>query len=159
MVAERAKQLGLSMIETGAMDSRQLMNRFENFTFDRILLDAPCSGLGVLRSKPDIKYAKKEEDILSLAKIQKELLHAVLPLLNQDGKLVYSTCTVDRQENDKLIAQVLKEMDEFEIDQSFFDELPESCKELSGLTPYGLQLFPHDFEADGFFMTRIKRKK
>lgn len=159
LVAERAKQLGLSMIETGAMDSRQLMNRFENFTFDRILLDAPCSGLGVLRSKPDIKYAKKEEDILSLAKIQKELLHAVLPLLNQDGKLVYSTCTVDRQENDKLIAQVLKEMDEFEIDQSFFDELPESCKELSGLTPYGLQLFPHDFEADGFFMTRIKRKK
>nr|WP_289037303.1 16S rRNA (cytosine(967)-C(5))-methyltransferase RsmB [uncultured Allobacillus sp.] len=159
LVEERARQLGLSIIETEALDSRQLPNRFESFSFDRILLDAPCSGLGVLRSKPDIKYAKKEEDILSLAKIQKELLQAVLPLLKQDGKLVYSTCTVDRKENDELIAQVMEETDEFEIDQTFFDELPDSCKDLSGLTPFGLQLFPHDFAADGFFITRIKRKK
>lgn len=158
LVAEKAEQLGLTNIETDALDSRLLGERFDPFTFDRILLDAPCSGLGVLRSKPDIKYSKDEADIQSLASIQKELLKAVLPLLKQDGRLVYSTCTVDREENEELIREVLEEESAYEVDQLFFEELPQACQGLPGITPFGLQIFPQDFSADGFFITRIKRK-
>ncbi|WP_188205757.1 16S rRNA (cytosine(967)-C(5))-methyltransferase RsmB [Alkalibacillus aidingensis] len=159
LVKNKATDLGLTIIQTGAYDSRNLQEIHPEQQFDRILLDAPCSGLGVLRSKPDIKYQKSEKDIEQLAKIQSDLLRSVLPLLKENGKLVYSTCTVDRQENEEQVIQLLEELTEYEVDPTFFEELPDACSGLAGLTPYGIQIFPHDFDADGFFMTRIRKKK
>ncbi|TFB23259.1 16S rRNA (cytosine(967)-C(5))-methyltransferase RsmB [Filobacillus milosensis] len=159
LVKEKANELDLTNIQTGAIDSRNLGEKHQKESFDRILLDAPCSGLGVLRSKPDIKYNKKESDIHDLAKIQRELLDSVIPLLKKDGKMVYSTCTVDREENEEQIKNVLKTYPHLEVDQQFFDELPDSCKDLEGITEYGIQIFPQDFNADGFFITRLKYKE
>ncbi|SEP55933.1 16S rRNA (cytosine(967)-C(5))-methyltransferase RsmB [Piscibacillus halophilus] len=157
LVKEKAETLGLTNIHTSAQDSRHLQDIHATETFDRILLDAPCSGLGVLRSKPDIKYHKTENDIYDLAEIQGQLLDSVLPLLKPNGTLVYSTCTVDRHENEEQIKKLLDHHPDFEIDQNFFEQLPLSCRQLDGISDYGIQIFPQDFNADGFFITRIKR--
>lgn len=158
LVAEKASELELDIIETGQADSRQLDRLHAHETFDRILLDAPCSGLGVIRGKPDIKYSKSEKDIYQLAAIQKELLESIVPLLKKDGKLVYSTCTVDKEENEEVIRVFLDSHPEFKIDEQFFNELPDNLKKSSGLSAWGLQLFPHDFDSDGFFLTRLKKR-
>ncbi|GAA0495257.1 16S rRNA (cytosine(967)-C(5))-methyltransferase RsmB [Salinibacillus aidingensis] len=158
LVEEKAKDLGLSIITAKPADSRTLPDIYEKETFDRILLDAPCSGLGVLRGKPDIKYQKSAEDVTNLSGIQTDLLEAVAPLLKTGGKLVYSTCTVDREENEHVIQQFLKNHPEYEIDPSFRESLPVVCRELSGLSQWGLQLFPHDLDTDGFFLTRLIKK-
>ncbi|PKR78571.1 16S rRNA (cytosine(967)-C(5))-methyltransferase [Halalkalibacillus sediminis] len=158
LVKDKAETLNLSNIQTNPYDSRKLQEVHSEETFDRILLDAPCSGLGVLRSKPDIKYHKNVSDIEQLSTIQNELLHSVLPLMKKDGKLVYSTCTVDHAENEWQIDKVLKEFPELEVDQSFFDQLPKECQSLDGLSEFGLQIFPQDFQADGFFITRLQWK-
>ncbi|KGX93218.1 16S rRNA methyltransferase [Pontibacillus halophilus JSM 076056 = DSM 19796] len=158
LVKQKAEQLGLTNVTTGAADSRALRDKHDDHTFDRILLDAPCSGLGVVRGKPDIKYSKSEEDIKTLSRIQRELLESVSPLLKEDGKLMYSTCTVDVQENEQVIQSFLQDHPEWEVDAAFFEELPEETKELPGVSPFGLQLFPQDFDTDGFFLTRLKRR-
>ncbi|KGX85725.1 16S rRNA (cytosine(967)-C(5))-methyltransferase RsmB [Pontibacillus marinus] len=157
LVRDKAEQLGLENITAKQADGRNLPSMHEENTFDRILLDAPCSGLGVVRGKPDIKYSKTTDDILALSNIQGELLDAVSSLLKENGKLVYSTCTVDHEENEKRIQQFLEDHPEYEVDQAFFDELPEEARDLPGITEWGLQLFPQDFDTDGFFLTRLKK--
>ena len=73
-------------------------------TFDRILVDAPCSGLGLMRRKPDIKYHKTANDFQNLPKIQLEILESVAPTLKQWGIMVYSTCTITPEENQEVVA-------------------------------------------------------
>ncbi|UFU00981.1 16S rRNA (cytosine(967)-C(5))-methyltransferase RsmB [Radiobacillus kanasensis] len=159
LVTKRATELELSIIEAKQADSRQLQDLHEKESFDRILLDAPCSGLGVLRGKPDIKYHKREEDVRTLAAIQLELLESVCPLLKKDGKLLYSTCTVDKDENEQNIERFLQLHPEFEVDSTFTTQLPTPLQESIGLSAYGLQLFPFEFDTDGFFLTRLVKKK
>ncbi|WP_082234222.1 16S rRNA (cytosine(967)-C(5))-methyltransferase RsmB [Halobacillus massiliensis] len=157
-VSEKAHRLQLTSIEAGQADSRNLQDLHKSETFDRILLDAPCSGLGVMRGKPDIKYQKKEQDIFSLRKIQSDLLKSVAPLLKRGGSLVYSTCTVDTHENEQAVEQFLKEDEEFMVDPDFFTELPAELRDSLGVSEYGLQIFPHQWDTDGFFLTRLLRK-
>ncbi|UOQ93172.1 16S rRNA (cytosine(967)-C(5))-methyltransferase RsmB [Halobacillus shinanisalinarum] len=159
LVNDKATLLQLQSIEARQADSRQLHDLHDKKTFDRILLDAPCSGLGVLRGKPDIKYHKSESDIFALRKIQDELLHSVAPLLKVEGKLIYSTCTVDRHENEEAVKQFLNNHHEFEVDPTFAEDLPEKMQGSVGHTPYGIQLFPHQWDTDGFFLTRLVKKK
>lgn len=158
LVSKKAQQLQLTSITASQADSRKLGEKHPQGAFDRILLDAPCSGLGVLRGKPDIKYHKKEEDIFSLRNIQDDLLREVAPLLNDGGKLVYSTCTVDRHENEEAVQHFLKEHPDFQVDPDFFEELPEALKGSQGLSETGLQLFPQEWDTDGFFLTRLLKK-
>ncbi|MFQ3543385.1 16S rRNA (cytosine(967)-C(5))-methyltransferase RsmB [Halobacillus rhizosphaerae] len=155
LVKEKAAQLQLSSITAQQADSRHLQDKHPEASFDRILLDAPCSGLGVLRGKPDIKYHKKEEDIFSLRSIQDELLHEVSALLKPGGKMVYSTCTVDRHENEEAVKYFLTHHPDFKVDPSFSEELPEPLQKSQGLNEYGIQLFPHQWDTDGFFLTRL----
>ncbi|MDL4840013.1 16S rRNA (cytosine(967)-C(5))-methyltransferase RsmB [Aquibacillus rhizosphaerae] len=160
LVGKKALELDLSIINAKQADSRDLASYHEESSFDRILLDAPCSGLGVLRGKPDIKYSKSEQDIEKLASIQIELLESVSSLLKKDGKLLYSTCTVDKHENDNVIEKFLASHQDFEVDSSFFDGLPEIIKKNSiGISKWGVQLFPQEFDTDGFFLTRLKKKR
>ncbi|PAE16357.1 16S rRNA (cytosine(967)-C(5))-methyltransferase [Virgibacillus sp. 7505] len=157
-VQQKAEKLKLTIIEADQADARNLQERHEPESFDRILLDAPCSGLGVLRGKPDIKYHKSEQDVLSLASIQAELLEQVAPLLKKDGKLVYSTCTVDQAENEQVVRAFLKQHPNFEVDPEFQTDLPQAVQKAPGLTDAGLQVFPQDFNTDGFFLVRLVRK-
>ncbi len=158
LVNEKAMLLHLQSIEAKQADSRRLHELHEVEAFDRILLDAPCSGLGVMRGKPDIKYHKTESDIFALRNIQDELLDNVAPLLKIGGKFVYSTCTVDRHENEQAVEYFLQQHPEFELDPTFAEDLPEELRDSVGLTEYGLQLFPQQWDTDGFFLTRMVKK-
>ncbi|WP_368654767.1 16S rRNA (cytosine(967)-C(5))-methyltransferase RsmB [Ornithinibacillus sp. 4-3] len=158
LIQEKAKTLQLTSIQVSQNDARKLQSVHEKESFDRIIVDAPCSGLGVVRGKPDIKYSKQEADIERLATIQLDILESVASLLKQDGFLVYSTCTIDRKENEEVVQQFLENHPEFEVDPSFFRELPEEIRSSLGITEWGLQLFPQTFHTDGFFLTRLKKR-
>ena len=158
LVTRKADELDLSIVQAAGFDARQLQNEFPEESFDRILIDAPCSGLGVARGKPDIKYNKREEDIENLSNIQIDILSSVAPLLKKTGKLVYSTCTVDKTENEAVVEQFLEDHPEFEVDQAFFEQLPTPIKDSMGVGKTGLQLFPQTYGTDGFFLVRLQKK-
>ncbi|AIF43808.1 16S rRNA (cytosine(967)-C(5))-methyltransferase RsmB [Virgibacillus sp. SK37] len=157
LIDQKAEQLQLNIINTSQADARQLQDQYELESFDRILVDAPCSGLGVIRGKPEIKYHKAEEDVKRLADIQLSILNSVAPLLKRNGLLVYSTCTVDAEENETVVKKFLKEHVNFQVDPEFFSDLPRSVQESEGISQYGFQLFPQNFNTDGFFLTRLIR--
>lgn len=156
LINEQVNRLKLTNVTTKLLDGRQVASYFKNETFDRILLDVPCSGFGVIRRKPDLKYTKTKKDLLSLQQIQLQLLEQVTTLLKVGGLLVYSTCTVNRLENDNVIEQFLKLHDEFEIDKTMSDRLPGQVKHL--LKNNTLQIFPQDLGTDGFFIACLRKK-
>ncbi|VDG97450.1 Ribosomal RNA small subunit methyltransferase B [Lysinibacillus sphaericus] len=152
LIEENAERLGLKSIWTSSGDSRELNYTYAPNTFDRILVDAPCSGLGVIRRKPEIKYNKTEADLESLTKIQAELLETAWTLVKPGGKIVYSTCTIDKTENDGVVLQFLERHPEaLKLVPEFFEE--------AGLaTPNGmLQVLPQHFGSDGFFAATLQK--
>ncbi|WP_455675564.1 16S rRNA (cytosine(967)-C(5))-methyltransferase RsmB [Pradoshia sp.] len=156
LIDEQAIRLGLSNIETRQMDARKIGEFFEPQTFDKILVDAPCSGLGVLKRKPDAKYTKTEADLHSLSAIQLTILQKVSGLVKAGGTITYSTCTVGREENEAIIDAFLEQNKEFERDLTLVDRLPDAVK------PYvngnSVQILPQYFGSDGFFIASIRRK-
>ncbi|GIO21918.1 16S rRNA (cytosine(967)-C(5))-methyltransferase RsmB [Oceanobacillus sp. J11TS1] len=157
LIEEKAATLNLHAISAFQGDARNLHEKFEEASFDRIVIDAPCSGLGVINGKPEIKYEKQASDIERLASIQFDIIQSAAPLLKPDGLLVYSTCTVDKEENNQVVQRFLENNPGFSIDLSFRDDLSELIQHAPGWSSEGLQLFPQDFQTDGFFLTRIKR--
>jgi 16S rRNA (cytosine967-C5)-methyltransferase len=153
LIEEQRNRLKLTIIHTKCIDSRKAGDYFANETFDRVLVDAPCSGLGVLRRKPDIKYSKNVEDVQALKSVQQSILHAVAPLVKQGGILVYSTCTVDRDENDRVIEQFLQQHPEFMPEPL---SLPEAVQPL--VNGHQVQVFPQDFGSDGFYIACLRKK-
>ncbi|TCN25667.1 16S rRNA (cytosine(967)-C(5))-methyltransferase RsmB [Mesobacillus foraminis] len=156
LIAENAGRLGLTNIETKKLDSRTIQGHIEAETFDSILLDAPCSGLGVMRRKPDMKYTKREEDLSRLQQIQLDLLEAVSPLVKKGGTIVYSTCTVDREENQETVRLFLEKNPGFEGDLSLADRMPEAVRPL--IRGYDIQILPQDLGSDGFYIACLQRK-
>jgi 16S rRNA (cytosine967-C5)-methyltransferase len=156
LIKENASRLQLNNINAQALDSRKIDEQFQNETFDRILLDAPCSGLGVMRRKPDMKYTKMEADLNRLQTIQLDLLKAVSPLLKKNGILVYSTCTVDQEENEAVIRKFLEQNKDFEGDLDWKVRMPEAIQPL--IQSYDLQIFPQDFGSDGFYIACLRKK-
>ncbi|MEI3606687.1 16S rRNA (cytosine(967)-C(5))-methyltransferase RsmB [Pseudogracilibacillus sp. SE30717A] len=156
LIENNASRLGLTNIQVGQCDARSLQTVYKPETFDRILVDAPCSGLGVIRTKPDIKYNKNVEDINKLHDIQFAILEHIAPLLKKDGKIVYSTCTVDTTENEEVVRQFIKKHSNFYVDKTFLDELS-IHSENARITEFGIQLFPHTIQSDGFFITRLEK--
>ena len=115
LIEEQQKRLGLHIIETIHSDARMLKEHFGP-VFDRILLDVPCSGLGVIRRKPDLKWAKEEKQIGQITRVQREILESVSPLVKSGGVLVYSTCTIAKEENQEMILSFVKDHPEFTLD-------------------------------------------
>src|SRR5690625_6172292 len=116
LVKDKATTLKLSIIDAKNGDARKLQELHEDETFDRILIDAPCSGLGVIRNKPDIKYNKSLADVEKLQLVQGDILEEAVNLLKKDGELVYSTCTVNKLENNHVIKTFLNNHPEFEVE-------------------------------------------
>ncbi|PYI54348.1 16S rRNA (cytosine(967)-C(5))-methyltransferase RsmB [Paenibacillus flagellatus] len=158
LIEEQAKRLGLRSVETRTIDARKLAETFGGgAAFDRILLDAPCSGLGVIRRKPDIKWAKRPEDVAEIAALQRELLAGVAGLLAPGGVLVYSTCTIAEEENERVVESFLRDHPAFEPDMppvELLDRLPKDVVGASG----AVTILPHRFGSDGFFIARLRRK-
>ncbi|RUS46482.1 16S rRNA (cytosine(967)-C(5))-methyltransferase RsmB [Cohnella sp. AR92] len=160
LIAQQAERLGLSCVRTMTGDAAELPDRLPANAMDVVLLDAPCSGLGVIRRKPEIKWNKHEEDIGSLAKLQAELLEKVHGLVKPGGTLVYSTCTIAREENEDAVAGFLKKHPNYILDADWPSEIVEALKAGHALPePFSgmVQLLPHQFGSDGFFIAKLKR--
>ena len=123
--------------------------------FDRIYVDAPCSGLGLMRRKPEIKYKKAIQDILALQEIQEKILENMYTLLAPGGILVYSTCTLSLEENEQVLQGWLKNHPDMTIDPI----LPEETLAKRSLTSQGfLRIWPDHYHSDGFFIARMKKE-
>lgn len=156
LIRQQANRLHLSNVDTKAMDARTAGEAFQSESFDKILVDAPCSGFGVIRRKPDIKLGKQPEDSERLSHIQLAILREVAPLLKRGGRLVYSTCTIEKTENENVVQQFLQSHPEFEWDTSMKERLP---KALEPYTHDGhVQILPHYFATDGFYIACLRKK-
>lgn len=154
LIEQNIERLGISIVQTAPLDARKAANTIKG-QFDAILVDAPCSGLGVIRRKPDIKYTKQAEDFANLQKIQLEILANAVKLLKAGGKLVFSTCTVDKEENEGTVQAFLKEHPEMEW--ATLENMP---KPLENLQQNGmLQVFPQHLGSDGFFVASFVKKE
>ncbi|MEK4064489.1 MULTISPECIES: 16S rRNA (cytosine(967)-C(5))-methyltransferase RsmB [Paenibacillus] len=156
LIADQALRLGLESITTGSRDALELEDTLEPESFDRILLDAPCSGLGVIRRKPDLKWRKQPEDVASVAVLQGELLQSVARLLKPGGVLVYSTCTTEQAENSGIVADFLKNNPGF-APVTFSSPVWERLEETAVAAGEGIQLLPQHFGSDGFYIARLER--
>ncbi|WP_110112881.1 16S rRNA (cytosine(967)-C(5))-methyltransferase RsmB [Bacillus sp. CGMCC 1.16541] len=156
LIAEQASRLQLSNIEPTVLDSRKAGNAFIKESFDRILVDAPCSGFGVMRRKPDLKYVKTESDVDQLSRIQLQILEAVAPLLKSNGILVYSTCTIDQEENSDVVQAFLQRNNEFKEDETFIDRVPEKLKQ--NVKHGQIQLLPDQQHSDGFYIACLRKQ-
>jgi len=114
LIRKMAEKLDYKDIHYLNQDGRKLKDILD-LQFDRIMLDAPCSGLGVIGRKPDLKFHVRPESLDELEKLQLELLHSVKELTKTDGIVLYSTCTLNRKENDRLVRKFLNEEERFEL--------------------------------------------
>lgn len=163
LIADQAERLGLTSVATMNVDASTLARELPAGSFDAVLLDAPCTGFGVIRRKPDIKWAKRPEDVASIASLQAELLDQAAQLVRPGGRLVYSTCTVERAENEDVVRRFLAYAAEegWELDDAWKRALPaEPLASALKRSPEGmLQVLPHDAESDGFFIACLKKRK
>lgn len=149
-IREGAKRLGVDIISTGVMDASKPDKSLYN-EFDIVIADVPCSGLGVIRKKPDIRY-KELSEIDKLPEAQINILNGLAPCVKAGGVLLYSTCTVLGQENGGVIERFLSEHSDFTA-QSF--TLPEPLGEVEDGR---LSLYPHIHHTDGFFVCKLRKQ-
>ncbi len=154
LIDEAASRLGTSIVESELHDAAEPDPMHEAY-FDKVLLDAPCSGLGIVRRKPDIKWARENSDIRSITALQEKLLQNVSKAVKPGGILVYSTCTILPEENECIVRR-------------FIESNPEFCEDM--IAPYlpselaahakgcMLQVYPNRDGIDGFFIARLRRK-
>lgn len=149
LIKSGAQRLGLDCVKTAVNDASVFNESFPKA--DRVLCDVPCSGLGIITKKPEIKY-KKLDDTKSLLPIQKEILNTSSKYVKSGGKLVYSTCSVNPNENRKICDAFLKENPDF-ISVKALPRIERTVEEGDYLT-----LFPHKNNCDGFFVAVFVRK-
>ncbi len=154
LIAENAARLGIDIIETKLLDARKVGELYPQKA-DKVLVDAPCSGLGVLRRKPDSRWNKSPELLQELPPLQLEILESAAAAVKPQGVLVYSTCTILPEENDNIVNSFLAKHPDFTLDDinSF---LPFKRKHKNSSKT--LQLLPYKDNTDGFFIARLRKK-
>ena len=113
LIEENMKKLGIDIVKATVLDARNVNKQGRKF--DKILVDVPCSGYGVIRKKPEILYTKNRENIEELASLQLEILNSAADILKDGGELIYSTCTIISQENAENVEKFLNERKEFKV--------------------------------------------
>ena len=151
-VRENAQRLGIDIIETVAGDSRSL-TQFKG-KGDRLLLDAPCSGLGTLHRHADARWRQTPESVQELSQLQRELLDQAITWLKPQGILVYATCTLHPAENEQQIESFLARHPDWQI----LPPAAESPLAAFATSSGWMKVLPHHHHMDGFFMVRLQRK-
>lgn len=159
LVDENSKRLGITIINTKVEDASIYKEEYKN-KYDKILLDVPCLGIGVLKRKPDIKWQKKKEDIEEISKLQFNILNTCSKYLKKGGELVYSTCSIFKKENRDIILKFLNENSNFEtvkinkilkekVEKNFFLDYLVDDK--------FLEVYQNN-RTDGFFICKLVKK-
>lgn len=158
LIKENALRLRLESIKPLLGDARNVFEK-ENLSVDAVLVDAPCSGTGVLRRRIDARYRRRPEDIKALAALQRDILQQAARLVKPGGRLVYSTCTLESEENQEQIKWFLEKNQDYQI-EPYSNYLPAKINSYSTeISQQWLTLFPTAEGGDGFFMCRLKRIK
>ncbi len=139
LIQRNAKRLGISIISAERHDAR-MIDTAHMWYYDKIMVDVPCSGLGILRKKPDIKWQRSAEDLKALTIVQKTILEVASYHLRRGGELVYCTCTINRAENEDIVEEFLRLHSEYCL-----------------ATPYRT-LLPHKDNTDGFFIAKLRKR-
>jgi len=113
LIEENMKKLGIDIVKATILDARNVNKQGRKF--DKILVDVPCSGYGVIRKKPEILYTKNRENVEELVSLQLEILNSAADILKDGGELIYSTCTIISQENTENVEKFLNERKEFKV--------------------------------------------
>ena len=148
-VKENLARLGLRAKLLHA-DAAQPESWWDGQAFDRILVDAPCSGTGVMRRHPDIKWLRRADDLAALTSVQKRLLHRLWPLLSRGGRLIYATCSVLRAENDAVVESFLREHHDVAV------HAPDIS--VGRALRFGHQILPGERDMDGFYYACLKKR-
>ena len=154
LIDHRAEQMGINIIHSDLLDARKVAEKFGSESFDKVLVDAPCSGFGVIRKKPEVLYTKQMKNVQQLAKLQLEILTAASKTVKVGGTLVYSTCTILNKENIENVTKFLKGNPNFKVEKiELSGGVTGSFDKIGGLNIF-------DEFLDGFYMvkmTKIKR--
>ncbi|MGI5851318.1 MAG: 16S rRNA (cytosine(967)-C(5))-methyltransferase RsmB [Caldicoprobacterales bacterium] len=154
LINKNIERMGMKNIETQVQDATIFNPRMED-SMDRVLIDAPCSGWGVLHKKPDIRMRIEEESMESLYRLQWNILYNCRRYVKPGGILVYSTCTINPWENHKVIERFVREYPEF-VMEDFSRDLPQNIGD--AIIGEGMiQLFPGRHGVDGFFIAKMRR--
>lgn len=162
LVQEAAERLGISIISTMPYDCTYLSEEKDVLLseYDLVLCDVPCSGLGLLHRKPDIRLSMNYEKMMALIPIQRDILDNSCLRVKKGGYLMYSTCTIDPLENEEQINCFLEDHPEF-VCESFLEQLPESMRQQARIAKQAeegkLTLLPDEGDFDGFFIAKLRR--
>jgi 16S rRNA (cytosine967-C5)-methyltransferase len=151
------QRLGIDIVRTATVDWLKRRDMDFPSAFDRILIDAPCSGMGVLRRNPDAKWKRQPQAFKRFRAAQRKMLARLAPFLKPDGVMVYAVCSTEPEETHDVVQWFLKNHPQFAIDQKP-SSLPRSMAPLLNLDGY-LQTEVHRHETDGFFAVRLARLK
>lgn len=152
LIEQNAKRMGIDIIKTRCIDASKPKDEWRG-KFDRVLADVPCSGLGIIRRKPDIKLKREE----NLEQLQYEILKRAAEYVKPGGEILYSTCTLNRRENEEIIEKFLKENEGFAA-VDITPRLPEKLRRAEARKGH-ITLFPNIDGTDGFFIAGLERKK
>lgn len=154
LIDEAKNRLGIDIIKTEVFDATILDQKLVG-KIDRVLVDAPCTGLGIIRRKPDIKWSRNPGDKKEIAALQERILSVASKYVKKGGVLVYSTCTIEPEENEEMVERFIKENGDFYLDD-LSGLVPQTLKK-EGLNKGYLQLYPNVDGVDGFFIARMIR--
>lgn len=151
LVKENYERLGITNIKLAQMDATKLDAKLVSYA-DRVLLDVPCSGIGIIRKKPEIKWTKKRKDLKEIVEVQREILENAWEYLKTGGVMVYSTCTLNKEENEENIKWFLSKHKDATIEKVFIGKGANLCYNQMGT----LTILPNEY-MDGFFVAKIKK--
>ncbi|MDD7793742.1 16S rRNA (cytosine(967)-C(5))-methyltransferase RsmB [Clostridium sp. 'White wine YQ'] len=153
LIKDNAKRLGIEIIKTEEQDATEYNSSLEN-TFDRVLLDVPCSGLGIIRKKPEIKWQKDLKSLKEIQSIQKKILDNAWKYLKPGGIMVYSTCTLNKAENEENVRYLLNNNEDCQIEKIYIGTLPNFIYNEEGT----LTILPNEY-MDGFFIGKLRKRQ
>lgn len=149
LIEKYATRMHVDNVHAICQDSKEEVEAFKN-AFDAVLIDAPCSGYGVVNANPDIKYFRAENDITTLSITQLEILKNCAAYVKKGGYLYYSTCSIFKAENDLVVQQFLEKYPEFQVEEITSPLAYEKKK-------FGLQFLPHISHGVGFYICKLKK--
>lgn len=156
LIKDNYTRLGIDIIKTEVFDAMNLDESLLSKA-DYVLVDAPCSGLGLIRRKPEIKWNRNQENIEKIKEIQNKILINASKYLKSGGILIYSTCTIGKEENVGIVKKFLKENNDFKL--MGFDSLLDSKENIKTAKDGYIELFPHIHETDGFFISKMQKNE
>ncbi|HWQ43440.1 MAG TPA: 16S rRNA (cytosine(967)-C(5))-methyltransferase RsmB [Desulfosporosinus sp.] len=160
LIDQLASRLGVTIIQSQLGDARDLPG-VKIGSQQRVLVDAPCSGLGVIRRRADLRWRKEEQDLLELPLLQLAILERAASCVEVGGDLIYSTCTIEPEENFELVKTFRSAHPEFEP-VNLLESLPfalEDSRDIRQASKGMLQLLPHRHGMDGFFVAKFRRTR